>query len=54
MAVIFLQGIKRSCAACASRFYDLGKTPATCPMCGTVYAEPLPKKPRAKRVRNFA
>jgi hypothetical protein len=28
-------GTKRVCAACAVRFYDLGRAPARCPACGT-------------------
>jgi uncharacterized protein (TIGR02300 family) len=27
-------GIKRTCARCAVRFYDLGRAPAHCPACG--------------------
>lgn len=30
-------GVKRSCAGCAAKFYDLKKTPPVCPKCGTVY-----------------
>ena len=26
-------GVKRLCPHCASRFYDLGKDPMTCPVC---------------------
>lgn len=29
-------GVKRTCTSCESRFYDLGKVPATCPKCLTV------------------
>ncbi len=28
-------GTKRICVACGARFYDLGKSPAACPKCGT-------------------
>jgi uncharacterized protein (TIGR02300 family) len=28
-------GTKRICVACGTRFYDLGKSPAVCPKCGT-------------------
>ena len=39
-------GTKRVCVACATRFYDLTKTPAVCPKCGTEQpSEPL----RARR-----
>ncbi|MFN3281028.1 MAG: TIGR02300 family protein [Tabrizicola sp.] len=27
-------GVKRLCPHCASRFYDLGRDPMTCPECG--------------------
>jgi uncharacterized protein (TIGR02300 family) len=28
-------GMKRVCVACGARFYDLTKSPAVCPKCGT-------------------
>lgn len=38
-------GTKRTCVACGTRFYDLGKSPAVCPKCGT--EQPLePVRPR--------
>lgn len=30
-------GTKRACQGCASRFYDLMKTPISCPKCGTIF-----------------
>jgi uncharacterized protein (TIGR02300 family) len=30
-------GMKRLCASCGAKFYDLSKDPITCPKCGTVY-----------------
>ena len=30
-------GTKRLCASCGARFYDLNKTPITCPKCGTPF-----------------
>jgi uncharacterized protein (TIGR02300 family) len=39
-----LRGTKRTCQACEARFYDLGRNPIVCPMCGAHYApsaEPL-------------
>jgi uncharacterized protein (TIGR02300 family) len=30
-------GSKRLCASCAAKFYDLNKTPITCPKCGTPF-----------------
>lgn len=39
-------GTKRVCVACATRFYDLARTPAVCPKCGT---EQPSEQPRARR-----
>ncbi len=39
-------GTKRVCVACGARFYDLTRTPAACPKCGT---EQPPDQPRARR-----
>ena len=39
-------GTKRVCVACAARFYDLQKTPAICPKCGT--EQPI-EQPRVRR-----
>ena len=39
-------GMKRICVACAAKFYDLAKTPASCPKCGT---EQPAEQPRPKR-----
>ncbi len=39
-------GTKRVCVACSTRFYDLTKSPAVCPKCGTV--QPV-EQPRPKR-----
>jgi len=30
-------GIKRLCASCSAKFYDLNKDPIRCPKCGAVY-----------------
>jgi len=30
-------GTKRLCASCGARFYDLNKSPITCPKCGTPF-----------------
>jgi uncharacterized protein (TIGR02300 family) len=40
-------GMKRTCVACSARFYDLTKSPAVCPKCGT--EQPL-DQPRIRRV----
>ena len=39
-------GTKRVCVACSTRFYDLSKSPAICPKCGT--EQPV-EPPRARR-----
>ena len=39
-------GAKHVCVSCAARFYDLGKSPAVCPKCGT---EQPPEQPRLRR-----
>jgi uncharacterized protein (TIGR02300 family) len=39
-------GTKRICVACAARFYDLRKSPAICPKCGT--EQPV-EQPRPRR-----
>lgn len=40
-------GVKHACASCAVKFYDLGRSPATCPVCGTVQP---PRRPPAARL----
>ena len=39
-------GTKRVCVACGARFYDLTKSPAICPKCGT--EQPI-EQPRPRR-----
>jgi uncharacterized protein (TIGR02300 family) len=39
-------GLKRTCVACGTRFYDLARAPAICPKCAT---EQPAEQPRAKR-----
>ncbi len=59
MATKQARGTKRTCQSneCGARFYDLGRDPIICPICGTVYelassagaiaaAAPEPKAPR--------
>lgn len=41
-------GTKRTCHACGTRFYDLSKSPATCPKCGTVFELGKPARPRRR------
>ena len=45
-------GTKRLCASCGAKFYDLNKTPITCPKCGTVFeVVPVTTRPRPDQVR---
>jgi uncharacterized protein (TIGR02300 family) len=39
-------GSKRVCVSCSTRFYDLGRSPAICPKCGT--EQPV-EQPRVRR-----
>jgi uncharacterized protein (TIGR02300 family) len=39
-------GVKRVCVACGARFYDLMKTPAVCPKCGTEQPADMPRSRR--------
>ena len=40
-------GTKRFCASCGAKFYDLNKTPITCPKCGTPFqVAPVTTRPR--------
>jgi uncharacterized protein (TIGR02300 family) len=43
-------GDKRLCVACATRFYDLARSPPVCPKCGV---EQPPEPPRAPPVRRL-
>jgi len=37
-------GIKRQCANCGAKFYDLGKSPIICPKCGTLHEIAAPAR----------
>ena len=48
-------GTKRLCANCAAKFYDLHKTPITCPKCHTVMEiVATPTRPRPEPARAAA
>jgi uncharacterized protein (TIGR02300 family) len=34
-------GMKLTCSSCGARFYDLNKTPGSCPKCGADNARPV-------------
>jgi uncharacterized protein (TIGR02300 family) len=45
-------GTKRSCAQCGAKFYDLNRSPITCPKCGAVpEAVQVSSRPRAATPR---
>jgi uncharacterized protein (TIGR02300 family) len=45
-------GTKRLCASCGAKFYDLSKTPISCPKCGTVFeVVPVTTRPRPDQAR---
>jgi uncharacterized protein (TIGR02300 family) len=45
-------GTKRLCASCGAKFYDLNKTPITCPKCGTPFeVVPVTTRPRPDQAR---
>ena len=44
-------GTKRICPNCGARFYDLSRTPITCPACQAVYKVMPPPSRRGERAR---
>lgn len=36
-------GLKRQCVSCGTRFYDLMRSPAVCPKCGTEQPAEMPR-----------
>ena len=42
-------GTKCTCAGCNERFYDLNRSPATCPKCGAERTPETPRMPRPPR-----
>jgi uncharacterized protein (TIGR02300 family) len=45
MSLKAARGTKRVCQSCNSKFYDLGRMPATCPICQTVFQQETGNKP---------
>lgn len=45
LAIADSNGIKRICTNCGTRYYDMGKTPVTCPSCDTEFVGQV--KPKA-------
>ena len=44
-------GAKHTCAGCAGRFYDMNKSPATCPRCDKKVAAKIKKVSKRSRSR---
>jgi len=45
------RGTKRVCPSCGARFYDLSRTPITCPVCQAVYQFTPPASRRGERAQ---
>ena len=45
------RGTKRVCPSCGARFYDLNRTPITCPLCQAVYQLPTGPSRRGERAQ---
>jgi len=45
------RGTKRVCPSCGARFYDLNRTPITCPVCQAVYQISPPTSRRSERAQ---
>ena len=43
------RGTKRVCPSCGARFYDLNRTPITCPVCQAAYQLPAAPSRRSER-----
>jgi uncharacterized protein (TIGR02300 family) len=45
------RGTKRVCPSCGARFYDLNRTPISCPLCQAVYQAPVATSRRSERAQ---
>jgi uncharacterized protein (TIGR02300 family) len=45
------RGTKRVCPSCGARFYDLNRSPITCPVCQAVYQVTPPSSRRGERAQ---
>ena len=45
------RGTKRVCPSCGARFYDLNRSPITCPVCQAVYQVTAPASRRGERAQ---
>lgn len=51
MSTALDRGLKRICASCATRFYDMNKNPIVCPKCGDEFTGAVRIKTRRTRVK---
>lgn len=42
------RGTKRKCSSCGASYYDLNRTPVTCPKCGAAYVAAAPVRASRK------
>jgi uncharacterized protein (TIGR02300 family) len=45
------RGTKRVCPSCGARFYDLNRSPITCPVCQAIYQVTPPVSRRSERAQ---
>ena len=45
------RGTKRVCPSCGARFYDLSRTPITCPICQAIYQVTMAPSRRSERAQ---
>jgi uncharacterized protein (TIGR02300 family) len=45
------RGTKRVCPSCGARFYDLNRSPITCPVCQAIYQVTQPTSRRGERAQ---
>jgi uncharacterized protein (TIGR02300 family) len=45
------RGTKRVCPSCGARFYDLNRSPITCPVCQAIYQVTQPASRRGERAQ---
>lgn len=42
------RGTKRKCSSCGASYYDLNRSPVTCPKCGAAYVAAVPVRASRK------
>lgn len=48
------RGIKRKCSSCGISYYDLNRSPVTCPKCGAAYVHAAPTRPSRRMAQAAA